>query len=241
MQQIQTGSIETGQSAQQKLRRIERFSALDSSLLQVLAERGRFQFVPKGETLFFEGDEASKFIIVVEGGIKIAKTLESGKELILDILGPGETVGEVALLDELPYPASATAHVDSEVYCLLTADYFIMLESYPGLARASIRDLAARLRSLNRRMKNLSGGNVEYRIAHLLLTLADRIGKEEGDGIRLEITLSRQEIADMVGTTIETAIRIMSRWSKIGLVETSKDGIVIRDVDRLQSIGEVSL
>src|SRR5690606_29645911 len=127
--------------------------------------------------------EASRFIIVVEGGIKIAKTLESGKELILDILGPGETVGEVALLDELPYPASATAHVDTEVFTLSVTDYFRMLDEMPELARASIRDLAARLRSINRRMKNISGGNVEYRVAHLLLTLADRLGQETREGV----------------------------------------------------------
>lgn len=241
LQQTQTPRIETVQLPEQKLRRIERFASLHPRLLQALAERGRFQSFPKGAALFYEDDECERFIIVVSGAVKIAKTLESGKELIVDILGPGETVGEVALLDELPYPASATAHADTEVFSLPASDYFSLLETHPELAKASIRDLAARLRNISRRIKNVSGGNVEYRIAHLLLTLADRAGTPEGGGVRLQMTLSRQEIADMVGTTIETAIRIMSRWSKSGLVITCKDGFLINDVAQLREISAVSL
>lgn len=226
---------------ERKLRAIDRFSTVSPRLLDELGTRGRFQTFAKGETIFFEGDDGETFFLVATGAVKIAKTLESGKELILDILGPGETVGEVALLDELPYPATASAHVDAELYVLAVSDYFVLLDTYPELARASIRDLASRLRNMSRRIKDVSGGNVEYRIAHLLLTLGARIGHDKGGDLHIDMLLSRQEIADMVGTAIETAIRVMSRWQKEGILTTTKTGFVVHDRARLEAISESSL
>ena len=224
-----------------QLKSIDRFSFLPEPLLKELADAGRIVTYKKSEPLFFEGDACSNLYVVVTGAIKIAKTLESGRELIMDILGAGEGVGEVALLDELPFPAKATAHVESRVYVLSAERYFNLLGEHPELARAIIRDLASRLRSLNRRMKNVSGGNVEYRIAHLLLTLGQRVGVEEKNALHVNMALSRQEIADMVGTTIETTIRIMSRWAKEGVVITSATGFEVKALARLREIAEGSL
>jgi CRP/FNR family transcriptional regulator len=224
-----------------RLRNIERFSTVSEPVLHELSHFGRIATYKKGETLFFEGDECTALYLVMTGSVKIAKTLESGKELIVDILGPGEGVGEVALLDDLPVPASAIAHTDSELYVLRAQDYFMLLERQPELSRAIIRDLASRLRMLNRRLKDVSGGNVEYRIAHLLLTLGDRTGTPTARGLAIHMNLSRQEIADMVGTTIETTIRIMSRLSKEHVVETTKEGFIILDPERLRQIAETSL
>jgi CRP/FNR family transcriptional regulator, nitrogen oxide reductase regulator len=223
------------------LRVIDRFSELPENILAELETRGRLVTKARGETLFFEGDECSALYVLASGSIKIAKTLESGKELIIDILGPGEGIGEVALIDELPFPATASAHTDASVYVLSRNDYFSLLETYPALHRAIIRDLAQRLRMINRRMKDVSGGNVEYRIAHLFLTLGERAGRQEGGHILLDIPLSRQQIADMVGTSIETAIRIMSKWGKAGFLEATKTGFVILDQASLENIGESSL
>lgn len=224
-----------------QLKSIDRFSFLPEPLLHELAESGRIVTYKKGEPLFFEGDACSNLYVIVTGAVKIAKTLESGRELIMDILGPGEGVGEVALLDELPFPAKATAHVETRVYVLSAERYFSLLGEHPELARAIIRDLASRLRTINRRMKDVSGGNVEYRIAHLLLTLGQRVGVEEKNTLRVNMALSRQEIADMVGTTIETTIRIMSRWAKEGVVTTSATGFEVKALARLREIAEGSL
>jgi CRP/FNR family transcriptional regulator, nitrogen oxide reductase regulator len=87
------------------------------------------------------------------------------------------------------------------------------------------------------KIKELAAGGVEYRIAHLLLKLADRIGEEAtADGITIPIVLSRQDIADLVGTTVETAIRVMSRWRKMGIVVNDKKGIIIRDRETLEDL-----
>ena len=226
----------------ERLKTIDRFAGLNDEILGELAQRGHISQHKKGDQLFFEGDDCECLYLIVNGAVKIAKSLESGKELIVDILQEGDTVGEVALLDNFPYPAGAVVHSDAaEIYCLPAVDYLALLERFPALSRATIRDLAGRLRHINRRMKDVSGGNVEYRIAHLLLTLGDRVGRKDGSHVIIDLPMTRQEIADMVGTTIETTIRIMSRWGKEGIVETRKEGFVIQDVDKLQSIGEASL
>lgn len=221
--------------------RIERFSELSADIQQEFAQRGRFKQVERGEILFFEGDDCAHLYLVVSGSIKIAKTLESGKELIIDIIGAGEAVGEVALVDALPFPATASGHETSQIFLLARDDYLGILERYPAVALATIRDLAFRLRNINRRMKEVSGGNVEYRIAHLLLSLANRLGQRDGERLHIHLALSRQEIADAVGTSLETAIRIMSRWRKDGVVETDQNGFVIGELNRLIEISESSL
>ena len=223
------------------IRKIERFADLPEPVLAELSRRGRIREARRGDSLFFEGDDCTHVYFVISGTAKVSKTLESGKEFIVDIIGPGEAVGEVALIDQLPYPASASVHDDGAFFSLSREDYLYMLGKHPEIALASIRDLANRMRTMNRRLKDVSGGNVEYRIAHLLLTLGDRIGKTTGNQMTVEIALSRQEMADMVGTSIETAIRIMSRWRKESLVETADHGFKVLDVERLRKIGEVSL
>ncbi len=225
----------------EKLRTIDRFATLPEPLLAELERRGRFFNVARGETIFYEGDEPDRLLLVVAGTVKIARTLESGKEFIVDILGPGETLGEVALLDDMPYPASAAAHADAEIFALPRADYDALLERHPELARATIRDLAGRLRQISRRIKDVSGGNVDYRIAHLFLTLADRLGQVEEGRTCIPLALSRKEIADLVGTSVETTIRILSRWQKEGIVETRKEGFCILDEQRLKQLSESSL
>ncbi len=95
-----------------------------------------------------------------------------------------------------------------------------------------------RLMALNRRLADMTG-SVEYRAARLFSTLAERVGQARADGVFVPIHLSRQEIADLAGTTIETAIRVMSRWQKDGLVETVKDGFLIRQIAALRALAPV--
>lgn len=223
------------------LRSIDRFGDLDDSILSDLAQAGRMKAYAKGEPIFYEGDACTDLYLVARGRLKIAKSLESGKELILDVLGPGDAAGEVALIDHQEFPASASALEECTLFILPRAGYLSLLEKHPQLAQAIIRDLAMRLRNMSRRMKDVSGGNVEYRIAHLLLTLGERVGSNGDTGLHINLELTRQQVADLVGTSVETAIRVMSKWRKEKIVETLPDGFVILDIERLRGIGAASL
>ncbi|HEX9690119.1 MAG TPA: Crp/Fnr family transcriptional regulator, partial [Thermoanaerobaculia bacterium] len=114
-------------------------------------------------------------------------------------------------------------------------EFFSLIEKRPEITRRLLAGLTLRLMALNRRMADMTG-SVEYRIARLLSTLAERVGQKSEHGVFIPIALSRQDIADLVGTTIETAIRVMSRWQKEGVIETEKKGFRILDPAALAAL-----
>jgi CRP/FNR family transcriptional regulator len=116
---------------------------------------------------------------------------------------------------------------DTDCVAIGRREFFELLEQHPSLVRGLLAGLTMRLVELTNRLAELTGGRVEPRFARLFLKLADQIGRPERGGVFLRLPLSRQELADMTGTTIETSIRIMSRWGKQGIVLTEKDGFVV--------------
>ncbi len=206
-------------------------NAEDRAALSPLCELRAYE---KGATLFEEGHPAKFIHFLFVGRVKIVKAAPD-RGLILEILGPGEPVGAVAVFEKRPFPATAVALEPSGTVSIAERDFFDLIEKRPEITRRLLAGLTLRLMALNRRLADTTG-SVEYRISSLFSTLAERIGKEGPDGTYLNLHLSRQDIADLVGTTIETAIRVMSRWQKDGVIETDKDGFLIRRMERLRAI-----
>jgi CRP/FNR family transcriptional regulator len=203
----------------------------DRAALSPLCTLSAFE---KGQTLFSEGDAAERIHLLFVGRVKIVKAGRD-RDLILEILGPGEPVGAVAVFERRPFPATAIALEPCGVVSIPEREFFALIEKRPEITRRLLAGLTLRLMSLNRRLADMTG-SVEFRVARLFETLADRIGRKGEAGIEVPLVLSRQEIADLVGTTIETAIRVMSRWQKDGVVETEKKGFLIRDLAALREI-----
>jgi CRP/FNR family transcriptional regulator len=212
------------------------FRQLTEQDRHLLARIGRTRIYPKGETIFSEGDEAEHLYTVARGWVKVFKRAPNGKELILSILGPGAPVGAVAVYESIPFPASAVAFADSVLIEIPARSYFEILDHRPELVRRILGAMTHRLMELNVRFPELAGGSVESRFARLFLRLAEEHGRREPGGVLAPLPLSRQELSDLTGTTIETSIRIMSRWGKEGLVETREDGFLIRDFKALESL-----
>jgi CRP/FNR family transcriptional regulator len=181
----------------------------------------------KGALLFSEGDASDYLYTVASGRVKVFKTTQRGTEVILEIFGPGDPVGAVAVYESRPYPAGAVALEPTTCLLISRQAFFSLLESHPTLVRGLLTGLTHRLVELTNRLAELSGGRVEERLARFFLKLATEIGQDRPEGTFIPLTLSRQELADMIGTTIETAIRVMSRWGKDNLVRTEKDGFLI--------------
>jgi CRP/FNR family transcriptional regulator len=115
-------------------------------------------------------------------------------------------------------------------------EFFALLEQHPSLVRGLLLGLTQRLVELTNRLTEMTGGRVEARFARLFLKLADNVGRASADGTMIPMPLSRQELADLTGTTIETCIRIMSRWGKDEIVRTEKDGFVLMDKQTLEEL-----
>lgn len=198
---------------------------------EALAPLCELRAYDKGDTIFEEGEPALFIHFLFVGRVKIVKAAPE-RDLILEILGPGEPVGAVAVFEERPFPATAVALEPSGTVSIPEREFFHLVEKRPEINRRLLAGLTMRLMALNRRLADMTG-SIEYRAARLFATLAERLGQKRGDGVFVPLRLSRQEIADLVGTTIETAIRVMSRWQKEGIVETDKDGFLIRKVAEL--------
>jgi CRP/FNR family transcriptional regulator len=190
----------------------------------------------RGETVFREGDPSDFLLTVLTGRVKVVKSQASGKEVILEIFGPGDPVGAVVAYEGRPFPASAVALERTTALLVRRAPLFALLEKHPSLVRGLLSAFTRRIVELAQRISEVAGARVETRFARLFLKLADRMGRPRGPAVFIPLPLTRQELADLTGTTIETCIRVMSRWDKEGVVETEKDGFVLADRAALEAL-----
>lgn len=218
------------------LARTPPFSGLPAEELSRLLPYARLRRYEKGEIVFREGDPPERFHAIASGRVKVVKFAPFGKELILEIFGPGDPFGAVAVYEGRPFPASAVALEQTDVLSLSRSDFFALMAKHPEIARGLLLGLTRRLIELTQKLAQLSSGGVEYRLAALFLKLADRMGRPETEGTVIPLALSRQDIADMVGTTIETAIRVMSRWNRDGVVRTERSSFLIANRQALEKI-----
>jgi CRP/FNR family transcriptional regulator len=221
---------------EQALRSAHVFSKLGDDDRRRLAGVARLRAYHRGETVFSEGDPPEHFCTVASGRVKVFKMTPAGKDVILEIFGAGDPLGAVAAYDGHPFPASAMAIEDSQVLFVPRQAFFALLEQHPTLVRGLLSGLTHRLAELAFRLAELSGGRVEPRFARLFLKLAQEQGRSERGGVFIPVALSRQELADMTGTTIETSIRIMSRWGKQRIVATEKEGFLVLNRSELETL-----
>jgi CRP/FNR family transcriptional regulator len=211
------------------LRRIPFFRRLSPELRARVGAVARLKSHDRGDLIFAEGDPSDAFIVIVSGRVKVFKSTPAGKEVILEIFGAGDPLGAVAVYENAPFMASALALEPTQILAIEQRSFFHLLEENPAFVRGLLSGLTIRLAELTRRLSELSGARVEARFARLFLKLCEQIGRTERGGTFVPMPLSRQELADLTGTTIETAIRIMSRWQKEDVLHTEKDGFVVID------------
>jgi CRP/FNR family transcriptional regulator, nitrogen oxide reductase regulator len=169
---------------------------------------------------------------VKRGHVKILRTLQAGKDVVLELLGPGEIFGGVAVIERRPYPATAQAMEASEIVRLPADTIIALAERYPSVIREMALMIGRRLRSAHDSV-SLSVDPVEARLATILLRLAEREGTTT-----LPFHLTRQSLADTTGTAVETAIRIVSRWMRDEIVVDEAGRLDLRDVGALRALAE---
>lgn len=207
----------------------------DTDRLRMLRELSETHY-GKDEYIFREGDPTEYFHIVKEGVVKCVKSSPDGKECTLKMLMPGDLFCcDAAAFDGACHPGTARPMGDVSVLRMRKTAYFDLLRRSPAAALEVIKYLGARLNEAQEKAKLLALDRTDQRLAALLLDLAERSGVQDPQGIRLAVRLTRQDMADMIGTTTETAIRIMSRFKKDRLVTGTANRLVIRDLARLKA------
>ncbi len=206
------------------------FSGLGEADLQALSRLAAGRSLKEGEFVFWDGDPPSHFYVVASGRVKILKHSSQGKEFVVAFFSPGDIFGEVAVFEDRPYPASAQAVSDTELLGIGRDQFLAFLSGHPGVALRIINMLGGRLREAQARLNALAGERAEQRVARTLLMLSSKLGPG--------LPFTRQEIADMSGTTIETTIRVMSRMKRDGIILSRRGRIDITDEGRLRALGE---
>lgn len=202
-------------------------------LLQELTE----SHYGKGEFIFREGDPTEYFHIVKEGTVKCVKSTPEGKECTLKMLMPGDLFCcDAAAFDGSSHPGTAQPMGDVSILRMSKKAYFDMLRRSPDAAIEVIKYLGNRLNEAQEKTKVLAFDRADQRLASLLVDLAARNGIKDPQGIRLTVRLTRQDMANMVGITTETAIRIMSRFKRDRLVSGTANRLIIRDLPRLKTL-----
>jgi CRP/FNR family transcriptional regulator len=224
-------------AALELLKRLPLFIGAPEPALRQLAEQTRVEQFKRDATIFFQGDAADRIWLVRQGQVKIVHHDEGGREMILEMISSGEVFGGGVLFME-KHPATACAFDDAEAISFSREVYKAFLQTQPAVTLKLIRMLGMRLHSMMS-VQVLAGERVERRLAHILLKLADRVGRVEEGGTLLTIALSRQDLAEMTGTTLETAIRTMSRFREQKLLQTLRGGyVLITNLEALRQIAQ---
>lgn len=190
----------------------------------------------KNEFLFHQGAPADTLYIVKTGQVKVIRRSPQGKDVVLRLCGEGQMLGNVGVFDGNGFLASAQALEPTTAFCLSRSDCFEWVCRCPAFASAVIADLSRRLRGATDLICSLAVDRAEQRIARTLLRLASEAGQVTDEGVVIAMSLTRQDVADMTGTTVETAIRTMSKFRQQGLIRVQRRQVLLADVEQLQTI-----
>ncbi len=188
--------------------------------------------------VFMEGDPARWLCLVKSGRVRIVKHSHTGRDVVLELLGPGEVFGGVAVMERRPYPATAQAMEPSVIVQIPSEAMVVLADRYPSIVKEMALLIGRRLRTAHDSVRSLALDPVEARLAATLLRLAEREGVRNRRGVALPFHLTRQSLADMSGTTVETTIRVVSRWLREGLIDDDGSRLVLTDPEGFRALVE---
>lgn len=211
------------------------FHILAPEVRLVLAERTKRRSFAPGEVLVHQGEQGSSLFIVLRGLVKVAITTTSGSEMVLALVAGGQFLGEMSLLDGQPRSATAVALEQSEIVTLTREAFLACLQAYPEAAIALMTELTGRLRRTNRIISEIATHNLQLRLVHKLLNLADTFGQKTEDGVVIEVRLRQQDLADMVNASREQVNRTLRAMQQDGLLRLEHQRITIIDPKQLEA------
>jgi CRP/FNR family transcriptional regulator len=211
-------------------------SSLSPSELQLLAARTVRKLFSAGELLFSEGEPCNGLHIIALGKVRIFKTSMSGREQVLAVNVPGESIAEIPVFDGGPYPASAVAIEDVEIAFISRRDFKAYCLEHPEVALKVLSVVGARLRRLVGIIEELSFTTIRQRLISALLKLAQSEGKKTERGIEFQLPATHQELANQLGTVRELISRNLMRLQAEGLLDVDARNIVVKNMKGLSAL-----
>jgi CRP/FNR family transcriptional regulator, nitrogen oxide reductase regulator len=220
------------------LQRVELFQGIVPDNLARIAQAARRRQISAETFLFHQGDPAEMIYVPVQGRLKLTQITPEGHEVILRYVGVGEMTGATAAFGETAYPASAEAMEETSVLGWDNEAMIILIGQYPRLGLNILRLLSVRLQEVQDRLREMSTERVEQRIARALVRLVSQLGRKTETGVLIDLALSRQDLANMTGTTLYTVSRVLSRWEEEGIIEAGREKVLIKHPPSLVVIAE---
>ncbi|RMX05843.1 Crp/Fnr family transcriptional regulator [Corticibacter populi] len=219
------------------IRRFDLFAQAPDETLQALLLHAQVRRLAAGEALFQQAETATHFFLLLGGTLKVVKTTPQGEQVVVRFVRPGDLLGIARLLNRPDYPATASAIEDSLALAWPCGAWERMLALHPRLAGQALQTVGQRLQGAHTRIEELATEEVEQRVAHTLLRLVAQSGQPQEDGrIAIGFPITRQDIAEMTGTTLHTVSRLLSAWQERGIVENGRKRVAVRDQAALQRL-----
>jgi CRP/FNR family transcriptional regulator len=215
-------------------------SSLTQAELKTLAARTVRKLFSAGELLFSEGEPCNGLHIIARGKIRIFKTSVSGREQVLAVNVPGDSIAELPVFDGGPFPASASAVEDSEIAFISRRDFQAYCLEHPEVPLKVLTVVGGRLRRLVGIIEELSFTTIRQRLISLLLKFAQSEGKQTARGIEFQLPATHQELANQLGTVRELVSRNLMRLQAEGLLDVDARQIVVKDLDGLKALLETT-
>jgi CRP-like cAMP-binding protein len=217
---------------------LPQFQGMEPHDLDYVLAGARSLRIAKDVAIFEQEGEAHFFFLLLDGHVRVVKTTAEGQQVIVRYISSGELLGIAHALGRTTYPASAIAAVDCVVLVWPSRLWSEFSTQYPAFGADTYKTVGSRLQEAHTRMVEMSTQQVEQRVAHALMRLAKQTGKKSDEGILIDFPISRQDIAEMTGTTLHTVSRLLSMWETKGLVLSGRQKVTIVEPHRLFMLAE---
>ncbi|ESR25765.1 Crp/Fnr family transcriptional regulator [Lutibaculum baratangense] len=222
------------------IRGLDIFASMQEDDLEAVLEGASARQVPAGTPVFEQGAEAREFFLLLHGHLKVVQTTPDGQQVVVRHVNPGDIYGIAKALRRTDYPATSIAVVDSLTLAWPSSRWDPLVARNPVLATNALQTVGQRLQDAHARIRELSTEEVERRVAHAVLRLVQQAGRKTEEGVLIDFPVTRQDIAEMTGTTLHTVSRVMSAWEAKGLVASGRKRIVVLDPHRLVALADAA-
>ena len=214
------------------------FAGVPDVDLDAILASARSRRLADGAAAFEQGAPAAEFFLLLHGRLKVQQTTPDGRQIVVRHVNPGEMFGIAKAMRRPDYPATAIAVVESLTLVWPDSQWEAFIARNPAIASAAMQTVGQRLQEAHTRIRELSTEEVERRIAHAVLRLVNQAGRKTDDGIEIDFPVTREDIAEMTGTTLHTVSRVMSGWQQAGLVISGRRRVTVCDPHRLFLLAE---
>lgn len=209
------------------LAQTELFQGLETGVYPEILAAAQARVYARDNYLFYQDDPAERVYMVSTGRVKLFQLTPEGQQVIMRVGTPGMLIAAIGLVEGVVYPVTAQAAEESRLLSWGQARLLQFIDRYPPLALNAMRLLAGHVREFQDRYRELATERVERRLARTIIRLASQVGKKTEEGVLLDLPLTRQDLAEMTGTTLFTVSRILSQWESQGLVQAGREKVLI--------------